>query len=446
MASVTIDKRTGNPVIRAYAGINPRTHKPFYVSETIPADSSPVEIEEAKERVDAKAAVTKGNVHLMTIQTAVEFYLDGAALDESLEASTLAGYRSYTKCHVVPRIGSVPYEKADAKLFSMFFRDLRKPKKEGGAELSQKTVKKIHAFLCGCFRTLKDDGITPSNPIAETKVADGDSPEARPLTQTDFAKLLGYLKAVLTRPVTCEEEYEEHAFATILWVDVHTGFRRGEISGLQRRHKVKGLEVNPKTGETEETPALLCKRVIVQIKDKHADRLIEKEKPKGKRAHTVTIDEVTDAYLVAHDEIQAMVLAERGIQTNDSTPIFAHADGSIFTPAQITELMKGIVLKLGLETWVHLHTLRHTHATYLLEQGEPIRRVQERLDHKDVSTTLQLYGHVLPGSDAATAKRFASTTENIMKRPCNEITAQYIPKCPRTGETCVRFTNSFLEK
>ena len=59
------------------------------------------------------------------------------------------------------------------------------------------------------------------------------------------------------------------------------------------------------------------------------------------------------------------------------------------------------------------HTLRHTHATWLLYNGVDIRTVSERLGHAKVTTTLELYAHVLPGRDDLAAETFGEVMGRI---------------------------------
>ena len=417
--------------MRAYGGMNPQTGKPRVVSETIAADASEDEIAAAVERVEARAAVTKGDPAAMTVETATAYDLECCEAD-GMAATTLESYRSYRRRHVVPRIGPLALDAADPMAFARFFRELRAPRDSGGAGLSASTVKKIRAYLQGCFKRLAMSGLIEASPMGGADVATGVRPEATALSPGDFAKLRRHLESVLASRFTDEDGYERHTLACIWWTALHTGLRRGELAGLQMQHRMR----NRSRLASEAEWGLRVARVLVEVRDAGGG-LIAKEPKSRASTRWVSTDVRTDKVIGAHVDAQRAVLAERGIHAGYETPLFAHADGSAWRPAQLTAEFGRLARDLGLAPGTHLHTLRHTHATYLIQQGEDIVTVQRRLGHSSSRTTMDIYGHLLPGADGRAARAFADISEGL-GADAGEA-GGYVPVCPKDGMPCARY-------
>ncbi len=77
---------------------------------------------------------------------------------------------------------------------------------------------------------------------------------------------------------------------------------------------------------------------------------------------------------------------------------------------------------------IDFHALRHTTATWLIERGADIKTVQSVLRHSTIKLTMDSYGHLYPGSEAAAVSKLrvlfapadrqrATGTEPVLKRP-----------------------------
>ena len=64
-------------------------------------------------------------------------------------------------------------------------------------------------------------------------------------------------------------------------------------------------------------------------------------------------------------------------------------------PKAVENKFKRATEKAGLKR-IRIHDLRHSHASYLIEQCVDATIIKERLGHNDIKITLNTYGHLYP--------------------------------------------------
>jgi tyrosine recombinase xerC len=123
---------------------------------------------------------------------------------------------------------------------------------------------------------------------------------------------------------------------------------------------------------------------IINIKVKDIDFLNKKIRimGKGSKERIVYYGDYAKKYLDKY--------LSKGL---DKDYLFVNKHGDKYTVEEIELIVKDIMKHLSIKTHVTPHTLRHTFATHLLNNGADIRSVQELLGHSNLSTT-GIYTHV----------------------------------------------------
>lgn len=176
----------------------------------------------------------------------------------------------------------------------------------------------------------------------------------------------------------------------------YTGLRRGELLGLR-------------WGDVDMTsPSLSVRRALVEVRERGRPSQVVESLPKSGRSRVVDLGRAALDALRAHrtdiSEINVAMLGK-------DRPVFGRVDGLSFTPDAVlkqfkrTQAAHNARCPPGDEVpTLRVHDLRHTHATLLLQAGVHPRVVQERLGHRSITVTLEIYSHVLPSSQRTPAE------------------------------------------
>lgn len=130
--------------------------------------------------------------------------------------------------------------------------------------------------------------------------------------------------------------------------------------------------------------------VNLKLGDLHLPMNLIQTIGKGDKERIIPISDVAVDWLNQYMKTTRVQLLDGKSNTEY---LFLNAHGRQLTRQAIWQMIKKYVNQAGIKRHVTPHTLRHSFATHLLENGADLRIVQELLGHSDISTT-QIYTHI----------------------------------------------------
>lgn len=132
---------------------------------------------------------------------------------------------------------------------------------------------------------------------------------------------------------------------------------------------------------------------------------------KGNKERIVPIGTLASEAIEDYINHSRPVLLKR---KESETKLFLNHHGRPLSRQGFWKLLKRLALEAGLTKEITPHTLRHSFATHLLENGADLRSVQEMLGHADISTT-QIYTHVSKARLTDAYKQFHPRAHSMKK-------------------------------
>ena len=129
--------------------------------------------------------------------------------------------------------------------------------------------------------------------------------------------------------------------------------------------------------------------VDLEFKNIDFDDCIIRVMGKGSKERIVPINDYALDALKEYIDIARPSMLIKG----DNNYLFINNHGNKMTRQAVFKIIKKECELKGITKNISPHTLRHTFATHLLENGADLRVIQELLGHSDISTT-QIYTHV----------------------------------------------------
>ena len=306
--------------------------------------------------------VAKKNI---TVQEWIDTWMEVYAIPNT-SPTTLSGYEGMIRRYITPLLGQVKVQDLTALTIQAWVNRIR-ISPVSGKELAPATVKHTYHVLKGALDKAVLSGVIHRTPCVGITLPKGRSKPPVVYDEVEMKRLIHAAKGT---------EME-----LVIDLELCMGMRRGELLGLQWD------DIDWKNRQIH----IRRSRVVVKGKS------IIKEPKTAAGRRTIDIPDLLLQKLHKHKVACIENKLRLGRRYEDTDFIIVHPDGKPIYPEYISQLFTKLQERAGLPK-CRFHDLRHLCASIMLKQGVNVKVAQKRLGHADISTTLNIYTHVLPSS------------------------------------------------
>lgn len=309
----------------------------------------------------------------------------GRVMDSKpIELSTYSGYEQQLNNPIAPYFREHPVALCDLTkqdILAFYEKELERVKPT--------TVKHYHALIHGALNYAVDKNLIPSNPADRIIISKPEPFKGDYYLDSEVLNLFEVIKG--------------HKIELVVLLTAFYGLRRSEVIGLKWsafdfnhncfsiRHtvttcNVKGERVTIKKDKAKNKSSLRTYPLIPFLKE----RLLEAKKQQEENRK----------------------LCGRAYNKEYLGYVCVDVIGNLIKPNYVSSTFGKLLAKNNLRH-IRFHDLRHTCASLLLANGVPMEQVKEWLGHSEISTTVDIYGHL----QYATKKQSAAAIEQDIVAP-----------------------------
>ncbi|EAE5669171.1 site-specific integrase [Listeria monocytogenes] len=299
-----------------------------------------------------------------------------------LKGNTIDKYNLFLDNWIIPYFERKKISKITTMQLLDYFHEVQKK------GVSPSALEGHHRVIRSLFKYAALWGITETDVSLSVKKPTYKVPEKNIYNRQEIEVLIDRIKIL--------QKYQQ----VMIKLALYCGLRRGEVIGLT----TKDMNYNKNT--------INVYRAVI----KSASEGIKLDETKNKRKRIVPapaglmkeIKELAKEKQKNKDKLGLLWKGTKDLDGKTVVLIFSRDDGTPFTPASVTRMFNRFLEKEENNdlTKISFHDLRHSAASFLLEQGINVKVIQNILGHSDIKVTLNTYAHITEDGYSEAAKTF----------------------------------------